>query len=58
MSTVYQLKRKLEAIKIHHAQLNKSPIRIIMWRPGDPVATKDDISGWNLEKEEMVRPTK
>ena len=56
MSTIYAIKRKLEAIKMVNAQLNKPKIRLVMWRLGDPAATENDKKGWTLEKEEQVRP--
>ena len=56
MSTIYAIKRKLEAIRIHE-HVNKPHIRLIMWRPGDPPATKKG-EVWTLEKEERARPSK
>ena len=33
MSTIYAIKRKLEAIKIHNAELNRPKMILRMWCP-------------------------
>ena len=54
-----KLKREIALINkaLQLKPINK-PIRyLVMWRPGDPPATKKG-EVWTLEKEEQARPTK